>query len=460
MEKRTAALLGATSIAAITGLSIWRMREHPAGQPMPELTRRGSKPRVVIVGAGFAGLSAAMRLVRARDQLEIVVLDRYNYNVFTPLLYHLAASLVDVESITVPMRTVAYRLGFAFRQAEVRSVDVAKRELQTTLGSVLYDYLILAPGSVPTFFGLESARKYSYPLKTVTDASQIRARVLEAFEAADRAADDEERRRRLSIGIVGGGPTGLELAGALVALVKDLAGREYPNIHPSDVTVTVFEALPSVLPGMPDKLKAGAVEQLSARGVTVRTNAPVADVASNEIVLRSGERFPVGLIVWAAGVEGSPLLGGLPVEHLRNKRVVVAPTLQIPGYPTVYVIGDSAAGPPGTTYPAVAPVAIQMGRTAADNILRQVHGQPVRPFRYRDRGNLVMTGRYAAVANVYGIKFDGFLAWLLWRILHLSWLTTLRSKAEVLLDWAFVYIGPRLTALIEQPVPVAPTTGT
>jgi NADH dehydrogenase len=453
MQKRTVALLGAASVAAATGVSAWRLRERPTGQSVLDLTKRGTKPRVVIVGAGFAGLAAAARLAKARDEVETVVLDQHNYNVFSPLLYHLAASLVDLEAITVPMRTVAYRTGFTFQQATVTRVDVERRELQTDVGPVVYDYLILCPGSVTTFFGLDSAKKYSYPLKSVMDASQIRSKVLEGLEAASKTTDPAERRRHLSIGIVGGGPTGLELAGALVALVKDLAGHEYPNLHPSDATVTVFEALPSVLPGMPDELKTGAVEQLRARGVTVRTGVPVADVTPTEIVLRNGERFPMGLIVWAAGVEGSPLLRDLPAEHLRNQRVVVEPTLNIPGHENVYVVGDSAAGSPGKTYPAVAPVAIQMAHTAADNILRHIHGRSLQPFEYHDRGNLVMTGRYAAVASVYGIKFDGFPAWFLWRALHLSWLTTFRSKAEVLLDWAFVYIGPRQTALVEQPVP-------
>jgi len=455
MRKRTTTLLGTASVAAVAGLTAWRFRTHPAGQPALNLNQRGAKPRVVIVGAGFAGLSAAVQLAKARNELDVVVLDQRNYNLFSPLLYHLAASLVDLEAIAIPVRSIAYRKGFAFYQARVERIDLEKRELYTDLGPdpVVFDYLVLSPGSVTTFFGLESAQKYTYALKNVVDANRIRAAVLETLEAANKATDPEERKQRLRIGIVGGGPTGLELAGALVALIKDLAGREYPNIHPSDASITVFEAMPSVLPGMPDELKAMAIEQLGKRGVVVRTNAPVADVTPTEIVLRDGRRYPLGLIIWSAGVEGNPLLRELPAERLRNQRTVVEPELNIPGHEHVYVIGDGAAGPVGTTYPAVAPVAIQMGKTAARNILRQIHGKSPLPFQYHDRGNMVMTGRYAGVANVYGVKFDGFPAWLLWRILHVSWVNTLRGKAEVLLDWAFVYVGPRQTALIEEQIP-------
>lgn len=450
---------------AITGLAalyLARRRAVPAARTAAtlDLSRKGERRRVVVLGAGFGGLTAALCLTQGRPSLDVVLVDRHNYHLFTPLLYQVAANLVSDEDVVYPVRAVAYQHGFQFVCSEVRGIDLGTEQVQTDHGPIAYDYLIVALGSVTNFFGIHELEKRTLPLKTVPDAVRLRCQVLDALERAEQERDEARRRALLTFAIVGGGPTGLEFAGALAALIRDVAGREYPRLHPEDCQILVLEATGGVLPGMHAGLKSVAIARLAERGVRVALNTPVARVEDGTVITGDGRRIPAATIVWAAGVRANPLVADLPGERARGGRIVVNEELQLPGHPHVYVIGDAAAATApgaGGLLPQIAPVAIQQARAVAENILRQERGQPLRPFRYRHLGNLVILGRHAAVAEVRGLRFNGWPAWAAWRLVHLAWLSGFRNKLEVLLDWAMVYVAPRQTARLDYEVtPRAP----
>jgi NADH dehydrogenase len=324
--------------------------------------------------------------------------------------------------------------------------------VRTSEGDVPFDWLIVALGSVPRYFGLKDPSGRVLPLKTIDDAARIRAELMSAFEDAERLHDPEKRRRRLSFTIVGGGPTGLELAGALQALINDVAGGEYRNFSSSEATVTVLEGGKEVLPGFDDTLSQRAHERLSEQGVNIQLDEIVTEVNEDSVVTRDGDRYVSSVVVWAAGVQPQPLTESLPGEHARDGRLVVRKTLQVEGDERVFLVGDMAAFTPESgsrPLPALAPVAIQEGKLAAKNVLRGIRGRPMQHFKYVDRGSLVILGRYRAVAQVGGVRFDGLPAWLLWRAVHLAWLRGLRHKLEVLIDWSLLTLTPRQTAIIE-----------
>jgi NADH dehydrogenase len=290
------------------------------------------------------------------------------------------------------------------------------------------------------------------PLKTIDDAARIRTQVMSAFEEAEGLEDRNARRRRLSFTIVGGGPTGLELAGALQALINDVAGGEYRGFSAADAHVTVLEGAKEVLPGFDEGLARRAHTRLSDQGVDIKLGQIVTEVDDEAVITRDGERFPSSMVVWAAGVQPPPLVDALPGERSRDGRVIVRNTLQVQGDDRVFLVGDMAAFTPKGAerpLPSLAPVAIQGGALAAKNLVRGMAGRTMRPFSYRDRGSLVILGRYGAVAQVGSLMFDGLPAWLLWRAVHLAWLRGLRHKLEVLVDWSLLTLTPRQTAIIE-----------
>ncbi|HEX3245690.1 MAG TPA: NAD(P)/FAD-dependent oxidoreductase [Chloroflexota bacterium] len=423
------------------------------------------RPRVVILGAGFGGVSAATQLARALRRgapLHVTLVDRNNYHAFAPLLYQAAVGLVDTRSVAYPVRALTSGLGIDFLKAQIESIDVVGRQVHTSEGDLAYDWLITALGSMPRYFGLRDPYQRVLPLKSIQDASRIRARIMSSFEEAERLADPEQRKYALSFTIVGGGATGLELAGALRALIKDVAGREYRNFRDSDASVTVLEAGNEVLPGFEQELTSLAHQRLVRQGVTIRLGQRVQSVDERAVITVEGVRYPSSVVVWAAGVQPSSTVEALPGERARDGRIVVRPTLQVSGDHHTFLIGDMAAFfPPGASRPlgALAPVAIQEGATAARNLLRAVAGRPMRPFHYRDRGSLVILGRYAAVAQVSGSVFDGLLAWLLWRAVHLAWLRGLRHKLEVLVDWSLLTLTPRQTSIVESAEDTQPAEG-
>ena len=396
-------------------------------------------PTVVIVGAGFGGLNAARALRRA--PVQVVLVDRNNYHLFQPLLYQVATAGLEPEEIARPARAILRgQKNFDFRMVDVTRVDFAARRLETTGGPISYDFLVLAPGGETNFFGLESMQRHGLGLKDIPDAIAIRNHVLTCFEQAMLEPDPEKRRTLLTFIVVGGGPTGVEMAGALSELIRLVLVKDYPRLNIKDVRILLLEATDKLLAAMPERLREAAVKTLWRKWIDVRFGAQVADYDGTQIRLKSGEIIPAQTVIWAAGVRASPLNATLGLPASRQGRISVEPTLQVTAHPEVFIIGDAAYQEHnGEPLPMVAPVAIQMGRFVARNIKRRLRGQPLEPFRYRDQGTLATIGRNAAVANVYGIKATGFVAWVMWLGIHIIQLIGFRNKLFVLINWAWDY---------------------
>jgi NADH dehydrogenase len=394
---------------------------------------------VVVVGAGFGGLRAARALRRA--PVQVVLIDRNNYHLFQPLLYQVATAGLEPEEIAKPARAIFRgQKNFDFRMVEVSRVDFAGKRLETSGGPMSYDVLVLAPGGETNFFGLESMQRHGLGLKDIPDAIEIRNHVLTCFEQAMLEPDAERRRELLTFIVVGGGPTGVEMAGALSELIRLVLVKDYPRLNIKDVRILLLEATDRLLPALPERLREAAGKTLWRKYVEVRFGATVADYDGRQARLKSGEVIPAQTVIWAAGVRASSLNGTLGLPAARQGRIPVEPTLQVTGHPEVFVIGDAAyREQDGEPLPMVAPVAIQMGQLVARNIKRQLRGQPLEAFRYRDQGTLATIGRNAAVASVYGLKLSGFPAWVMWLVIHIIQLIGFRNKLFVLLSWAWDY---------------------
>lgn len=396
-------------------------------------------PTVVVVGAGFGGLRVARALRRA--PVQVVLLDRNNYHLFQPLLYQVATAGLEPEEIAKPARAILRgQKNFDFRMVEVTRVDFAAKRLETSAGPIAYDFLVLAPGGETNFFGLESMQRHGLGLKDIPDAIEIRNHVLTCFEQAMLEPDAERRRALLTFIVVGGGPTGVEMAGALSELIRLVLVKDYPRLNIKDVRILLLEATDKLLAAMPERLREAAGKTLWRKYVEVRFGASVADYDGDRIRLKSGEVIPAKTVIWAAGVRASSLNVTLGLPTGRQGRIPVEPTLQVTGHPEVFIIGDAAyREQDGEPLPMVAPVAIQMGQSVARNIKRQLRGRPLEPFRYRDQGTLATIGRNAAVANVFGVQASGFIAWVMWLGIHIIQLIGFRNKLFVLINWAWDY---------------------
>ncbi len=399
-------------------------------------------PHVVVVGAGFAGLQAARAL--AGEAVRITVVDRRNHHLFQPLLYQVATAALDPSDIAFPIRAVfrGQRNVQQVLMAAVEDVDLEHRSLKLDDGSDLaFDKLILATGATHSYFGHDDWREHAPGLKTVEDALDIRSRVLGAFEAAER--HPETAAEQLTFVVVGAGPTGVELAGALVEIARFALSKDYDRIDPSHARVLLVEHADRVLPPYPEELSASARRQLESLGVEVRTSNAVAAVDGGGVALADGTRVPSRTVLWAAGVQASPLAKALGVELDRSGRVPVAADLSVPGHADVFVVGDLAAAKSadtGRSVPGVAPAAMQGGRHAARQIVRDLQGRPREPFRYRDKGSLATIGWARAVADFGRFRFGGFPAWAAWMLIHVAFLIGVRNRLFVLLSWAWSYL--------------------
>ena len=398
------------------------------------------RPRVVIVGAGFGGLAAAKALAAA--PVDVLLLDRHNYHLFQPLLYQVSVAALPPGEIAYPVRSIFRRQrNLAFLVTEVSGVDPSRRVVATSSGDVVYDHLILASGATTNFFGLDGVVRHGFDLKDLPGALRLRNHLIRCFEAAISTPDAEARRSLLTIVVAGGGPTGVEVSGAVSELLRRILHRDYPSLPAADVRVLLVEGGPRVLASMPEGLSRAAASSLRALGVTVRCDTFVDGYDGRKVVLRTGETIEARTLVWAAGVKAGPLGGTLGVEVDRSGRVPVTSTLQVEGHPELYVIGDAARVRSGdTVVPALSPPAMQMGARAARNILRTLAGQRPAAFVYRDPGTMATIGRSAAVCAIRGLRFTGFSAWLVWLFVHLMQLVGFRNKLVVFIDWAWHYL--------------------
>jgi NADH:ubiquinone reductase (H+-translocating) len=408
------------------------------------MDNQSERPRVVIIGAGFGGLWAARKL---RGQpVEVLLLDRNNYHSFWPLLYQVGSAELEPSQIAYPVRAILRRQpNVRFVMAEVTAVDSQRQQIQTAdphQPAIPYDYLILASGSVARFFGIPGAEAHTFPLKTMEDGIRLRNQILRCFETAEQEQDPDRRRRLLTFAIVGGGPTGIEYAGALAELIYNPLAKDYPGVNIDEVQIILVEGQDRLLQGMPDSLSQYAAARLAQMGVKVCLKALVSAVTSDSLTLNQNETIRTETVVWTAGVGGEEVAtrSGLPTQ--RNGTVPVRPTLQVEGLPHVYVVGDLAYFEEnGQPLPMLAPVAMQQGTRAAHNILRQLQGEAPQPFRYRDRGTMATIGRNAAVARIYGRNFTGFIAWLVWVFVHIRELIGFRNRLVVLINWAYNYLA-------------------
>jgi NADH dehydrogenase len=399
-----------------------------------------SKPHVVIVGAGFAGLNCAKALRRA--PVQVTLLDRKNHHLFQPLLYQVATAALNPADIAAPARHVLRRQKNAeVLLAEVSGFDVAGRRVLLDDGSAIpYDHLVVAAGATHSYFGHDEWEPIAPGLKSIEDALEIRRRVLVAFERAEREADPARRRAWLSFVVVGGGPTGVELAGALAEIARHTLGHEFRHIDPRQARVVLLEGGERVLPAYTPASSESARRQLERLGVYVHTGALVTGV-DEEGVTAGRERYEARTVLWAAGVTASPLARALGAPLDRAGRVLVTPALTVPGHDEIHVAGDLAAvkQEDGTWVPGLAPAAIQEGHHAGRNILSALRGEPLQPFRYWNKGTMATIGRAAAVAEIKGLRLSGLVAWLTWLFVHILFLIGFRNRVAVILQWAYLY---------------------
>ncbi len=414
--------------------------------------------RVVILGGGFGGLYAARCLKRA--PVDVTVIDRRNFHLFQPLLYQVATSGLSPGDIVSPIRWILKRQrNTRVWMAEATGIDVAGKLVTLTDGDVPYDSLIVATGARHHYFGRDEWETHAPGLKSLEDATEIRRRVLSAFEVAERTKDPAGREEWLSFVVVGGGPTGVELAGALGELARDTLRNDFRAIDPKSARIVLLEGTDRVLPTYPPSLSAKCERSLARLGVTVRTKTLVTELSASAVTVRSGdttEILPCRTVLWAAGVNASPF--GQVLSHATGAgldkigRVLVDPDLTVPDHPDIFVIGDLAnfSHQTGAPLPGVAPVAMSQGRYAANVIRRRLAGKSIKPYTYFNKGELATIGRASAVANFGKLRFSGYPAWLLWLFVHLMYLVEFQNRVLVFVQWAWSYLtrgrGTRIIA--------------
>jgi NADH dehydrogenase len=394
----------------------------------------------VIVGGGFGGLNAARALAGA--DVHVTLLDRHNYHVFQPLLYQVATASLSPGDVASPIRWILrHQENVEVLLANVRGIDPGACRVIVDGGEPIpYDYLILAAGAAHAYFGHPEWAERAPGLKTLDDALEMRRRVLSAFEAAERETDAAKQRRLLTFVIVGAGPTGVELAGALAEIARQSLRHDFRRIHPESARIVMVEGSPYVLPPFPDPLRGAARRSLERLGVEVRTGSVVTGVDGDGVTV-GGEHISAGTVLWAAGVAASPIAQSLGVPLDRAGRVTPEPTLALSAHPNIFIVGDMCVFvQDGTPLPGVAQVAMQQGTRAGQNIRRAIAGQPLEPFRYKNYGIMATIGRGSAVGDIFGLKISGFFAWLFWIFLHIFWLIGFRNRFVVMTEWAWAYV--------------------
>ena len=400
-----------------------------------------SPTKVVVVGGGFGGISVAKIL--KNTETDVTIVDRRNHHLFQPLLYQVATAALSPGDVAVPIRSIfSSSDNIKTVLGEVTSIDKEeKRLLFKDRPDLRFDYLVLATGSQYNYFGNEQWKEHAPGLKSIDDAISIRERILYSLEIADQLESEEEKKPYLTYAVIGAGPTGVEMAGAIAEIAKRNMMRDYKNIDPDHTNVYLIEAGPKVLNGYPDSLSMKAQQDLEEMGVTVLLNQPVSDVTASTVTA-GDTTFHTPNIIWAAGVQSSPVLDSLSVDQDKMGRVFVTNDLTIEGYPNIFVIGDAAHSKDssGDPLPALAPVALQQGKYVGKKIKNTSEGKSTRPFSYTDKGTMATIGRAKAVADIKGFKFSGLAAWLLWSLIHIFFLIGFRNRFRVFAEWVWHYL--------------------
>ncbi len=398
-------------------------------------------PQVVVIGGGFGGLSAVQALNKA--QVRVTLLDRQNHHLFQPLLYQVATAALSPADIAEPLRYIVRKQqNCEVLLTEVKSIDPAAKKVVTDSGEIAYDYLVVATGARHHYFGHEEWEAYAPGLKSIDDALEIRRRMLLAFELAEKTHDDAERKAAMTFVVVGGGPTGVEMAGAIAEIAHQTLVRDFRHIDSSQAQVILVEHSRHVLDAFTPDLSMQAERSLRQLGVRLKTESAVTSVDADGVMLGNGERIPAKTVVWAAGNKANPLGASLGVPMDRGGRVIVNADLSIPGHPEIFVIGDLAHFAPAgqNPLPGLGAVAMQQGPHVAQNIINLVAGGWTKPFAYVDKGTMATIGRHSAVADIGFMRFHGFIAWLAWLFVHVMLLVGYRSRLAVLLSWAYTYM--------------------
>lgn len=442
--------------AAYLALGAWRAQRQRAQWLCPPLPPPGERRRVVVLGAGFGGLYTTMRLeevLRHEPAVELTLVDRHNYHLFTPMLTLVAGGLVEARHVIYPVRRLLRQRCFTFRESEVRAVDLQARLVETLDAPLSYDCLVLALGGVTNFFNIPNIAELSFPFKTVADAVRLRNHIIDMFERAAVETDPRLRRELLTFVIVGGGPTGVELAANLHDFMHDSLVEEYPALDFSEVRVILAEARERILPNFPADLAQVAERTLRAKRVHIHAHAAISTIQPDRVLTKDGDKcIPTHTVIWVAGVQASPVVTALPVSKGRGGAVVVNEFFQVPDYPEVFALGDNAAcADPrtGLPLPADAKVAIRQADWVAKNVVHYLRHEPLQRFQYQPIGDMISLGTWAAVADIRGVKLSGFPAWLLWRTYYLGRLLGAENKLRVIGDWLLEAVFERDTARVE-----------
>lgn len=398
------------------------------------------RKKVVIIGAGFGGIRLTRTLAKA--DVQVTLIDKHNYHLFQPLLYQVATAGLSVDDIAYSTRAmVKDRKNVIFRMSEMTDVDFENKSVILDSGTVPYDYLVLATGGATNYFGLDSIEKYGFSMKSLDEAVTIRNHILYQFELAAFEKDLDKRRALLTFVVVGGGPTGVESAGALSELIYLVMNKEYPNLNFKEVRIILVEASDKLFAAMPEELRDAAVDTLIRKYVEVRLCVQVVDYDGNFLFLKGGEVIPTHTVIWAAGVKAAPIIQKLAIEHDQIHRAMVNEYLQLPEHPEVFVIGDSAHFKfNDRPLPMVAPVAIQQADVAGKNIINLIKGNELVKYVYNNVGNMATIGRNAAVVHMGKIKLTGFFAWFIWSVVHILRLIDFRNRFVVFMKWVWDYL--------------------
>lgn len=442
MKRSTILALGAGGLAGFAAARAYK-KDHKV-----RLSSTGK--HVVILGGGFGGLSAASRLIKmAGSQLRITLVDQHNYHLFTPMLYQVATCGVVPYDVAIPLRSFTGPRGIRFRRATVQNVDFEKKMVQTDAGTITYDYLIIALGSTTNYFGNESAREHTLPLKSLEGGLAVRNHVIDCLEQAAQITNKDEQKKLLAFVVIGGGATGVETAGALADAVRNLIPRRYPTLNKNDSRVIVIEAGSKLLGHMKSEMAQIALQELKNAGVEVWLNTTAKNVGGGNIETEAGQSISAATVVWATGIRASAVVSELQTDHDKGGSIAVNGFLQTK-HPEVFAIGDNAAAKSGNeSVPALAAAAMQEGHAGARNIVRMLQNkEPIR-FRYKDLGSVVCVGHRVGVAEIAGRVIGGFSGWLAWRVVHLARITSFRNKLATVLDWSTGYFYDVDTARLE-----------